>query len=199
MKFDAVGVNPAKFDASYIASEISSCRANGNYAKVLSSSQQLADSFSKTDEEGNTVKSPLATIVSVAGVVLSTFLLGKNVGKLGASLAKKLPTSVKDKAVNVAKGAVEKLNQSIGKIKNTKISENLTKVVNGAVEYVVKDPTKAAANIVGAGAVVAVAPDVINADANGDGIADIAQHNVNAYKSALQGAELLADIVSALT
>ena len=185
--------------AAIARQEISACKSNGNYAQVLTRSQQLADSFKKTDAEGHQVKSPIATAVSVVGVVLSTFLLGKNIGKLGVNISKKLPEGVKQTLVGKAKAGVEFSNKMIGKIKNAGIKDKVTNAFSSAVEYVVKDPAKFAVNASGVVAVASIAPDVVKADGNGDGIADIAQHNISAYKSALQGAELLTEIAGSLS
>lgn len=194
---DAVNSTPSI--AAIARQEISACKKNGNYAQVLTQSQQLADSFKKTDAEGNQVKSPIATAISVVGVVLSTFLIGKNVGNLGNKLAGKLPADIKQKSVKTISSVVDKVVDKICKMKNQKVADKLFKVVDAGVAYVKKNPAKAVSNLAGVAAVAAIAPDVVKADGNGDGIADIAQHNISAYKSALQGAELLTEIAGSLS
>ena len=196
MGYDVVG---AGFNPTYFASEISDCKRDTTYAEVLHSTNQLADSFKKSDAEGKPIKSPISTFISVSGVVLSTFLIGKNLGKLGASLAKKIPAGSKDKIINGAKNAVEFVNTKLGTIKNAKISDKLTNVFSSAVEYVAKDPSKAIANAAGAAAVAATVPEILKVDGNADGISDIAQHNISAYRNALHGAELLVEIGESLT
>lgn len=191
------GIQP-KVIISEFKDEISSCKSDKQYAKVLDASEQLADSFKKTDSEGNSVKSPLGTLISVAGVAISTFMMGKKLGSLGTKLASKLPQGVKGTIVNTAKNAVEFVNKKIGSIKNAKIADKLTNVFSSVVEYVAKNPKKAISNAAGAVAVATVGKEIINADGNGDGIADIAQKNVNAYSSALKNADLLADIANAV-
>ena len=42
-------------------------------------------------------------------------------------------------------------------------------------------------------------PAITTADGNKDGVADIAQNNINAYASAFKKAEIFADIVGALS
>lgn len=198
MKLDGIETGAYRAGLGSFKDEVHNCKVDQNYAKVLNASQQLSDSFKKSDEEGNTIKSPLATVASVAGVVLSTFLLGKNVGKLGVKLAEKLPANTKQKVVDTAKTVVDTLNKKIASIKNTNISEKLSSALSSTVEYVAKNPAKVATNAAGAVAVAAVAPDIIKADGNGDGIADIAQKNVNAYSTVLKNAELFTEIASAV-
>ena len=53
-------------------------------------------------------------------------------------------------------------------------------------------------NAAGLTAVAAVAPEVISVDGNNDGVSDIAQRNVNAYKNALKNVGIVSEIVEAL-
>lgn len=188
--------------ATIARQEITECKKNSDYVRVLTQSQEIADTFKKTDAEGNQLKSPLATAVSVVGVVLSTFLLGKNIGnlssKLGSKLATKIPVDLKSKAAKFISSVDDKVFNSLAGMKNTKLANklfNFTELAKSGVSYAMKNP----GNVAGAVAVAGIAPKIVKADGNGDGIADIAQNNISAYNSALKNAELLTEIASVLS
>ena len=193
---DAVQSNPSM--AAIARQEISDCKRNSNYAHVLHQTQEIADSFKKTDAEGNQIKSPIATAVSIAGVAITTFLLGKNIGNLGSKLAGKIPADLKSKAASIINSVDEKVFNALSGMKNEKLANklfNFSELAKSGLSFVKKNP----GNVAGAVAVAGIAPQIMKADGNGDGISDIAQHNISAYNSVLKNAELLTEIAGSLS
>lgn len=207
MNVSAINCSPIKPQVSFGAPE-GVDEAN----KVLTLSKELSDTFKKEDSEGNQIKNPLHTALSVLTAGMAMFALGKGIGKLGwkgldkakSAITPEKMQVVKDK-VHVAKDFVSK--QTAKLPKNEKVATFFNKTVGKAANAVKTSVAKAvekngaekvfttAAGVVAASTLV---PKVATADANGDGIADIAQSKVNAYQSAFKSAEIFADMVNAL-
>lgn len=187
--------------------------------KVLELSKQLNDSFKKEgqDEEEVTSKNPLATAASVAGACLAMFALGRSAGKGAVALAKKIPAGAKDNVVKYATQAKTFVTEKASKIKMPKVKINLPKnekvagffkntVGKAATTTIEKtktafnaNPEKFVKNTAGIIAASTLAPAIIKADGNKDGIADIAQNNVNAYRNAMHSVEIFSEIANALS
>ena len=78
MNVSAINCSPIKPQVSFGAPE-GVDEAN----KVLTLSKELSDTFKKEDSEGNQIKNPLHTAVSVLTAGMAMFALGKGIGKLG--------------------------------------------------------------------------------------------------------------------
>ena len=204
MNVSAINCSPIKPQVSFGAPE-GVDEAN----KVLTLSKELSDSFKKEDSEGNQIKNPLHTAVSVLTAGMAMFALGKGIGKLGwkgldkakSAIAPEKMQVVKDK-VHVAKDFVSK--QTAKLPKNEKVASFFSKTfgkaagaVKNGLAKITKDE-KAFTTAAGVVAASTLVPKIASADANGDGISDIAQKNVNAYQSAFKSAEIFADMVNAL-
>ena len=175
---------------------------------VMQLTKQLNDSFQKTEEPEH--KSPAAICVSIAGAILTMFILGKCAAsklmtafpsittKLGSAV-RKGANVVRDFSDDVAKGA--KL-QKGGKYTQF-VGDKVSKAESFLRKNYIKLRDKSGAenlitNAAGLTAVAAVAPEVISVDGNNDGVSDIAQKNVNAYKNALKNVGIVSEIVDAL-
>ena len=203
MNVSAINCSPIKPQVSFGAPE-GVDEAN----KVLTLSKELSDSFKKEDSEGNEIKNPIHTAFSVLTAAMAMFALGKGMGKAAVIGAKKIPAGAKQAVVEnatKAKGFFSKLADKLPK--NEKVATFFNKTVGKAANAVKTSVAKAvekngaekvfttAAGVVAASTLV---PKIASADANGDGISDIAQKNVNAYQSAFKSAEIFADMVNVL-
>lgn len=176
--------------------------------RVLQLSRELNDSFHKEDEEV-TIKHPLQTAVSLIGAGLAMYTIGRGAGKAILALAKKTPANVKSglkkgcKSVSdKASGLTAKLpvNEKLSKVYTNTIGKVAGNVKNGVKNAVEKNGVeKVFTTATGALAAATLVPKIAKADGNGDGIADIAQKNVNAYTSAFKTAEIFADMINAVS
>lgn len=204
MSISSINCTPIKPQVSF-GKEYSVNDAN----KITQLSQELSDSFRKEGQDENK-KSPIQTTVSVLGAAAAMFALGATAAQGGIKLVKKIPQGTRQKAVSTAVKAKEAVKGQLLKIKlpqNEKLAKAYTKTVGKAYNFVVP---KAKALVekngiekvvtVSAGALAAakLAPAIIKADGNKDGVADITQRNINAYASALKSAEIFSDIVGVL-
>ena len=85
----------------------------------------------------------------------------------------------------------------VPKVKNEKAAQ----FVSNAYKQVASFAAKCKANpenVAGGIAALTLAPAIITADGNQDGVADIAQKNINAYSSALKSAEIFADMFESI-
>lgn len=206
MSISAINCTPIKPQASF-----GSAQGVDEAQKVLELSKQLNDSFASgtrcngdCDEEKVTNKNPIQTTISVLGACATMFALGKGAGKGVVALAKKVPASAKENILNTGKKAVSVISEQVAKLpKNEKVSTILSNTVgkafNRAKDVVMKNPEKSFTTAAGVLAASTLVPAITTADGNKDGVADIAQNNINAYASAFKKAEIFADIVGALS
>jgi hypothetical protein len=173
--------------------------------KVMDLTNQLDDSFTKEDNSDVKQKSKLQTAVSVAGALDTTFALGKSVASYAFSISPKLPSKLNGvikAGGNFIKNNSEKLaskngkvaqfiGKNVGKLENTARQAYTNAVANSNVNQVLS-------NIAGVAAVGGIASKVITVDGNKDGVKDIAQENVNAYKNALGTFDTLKSVADAL-
>lgn len=205
MSISAVNCTPIKPQTSFGSREI----VPGEYEakKVLELSKQLNDSFGNkynSDGELITNKNHVQTFISVLGACATMFALGKGAGKGVVALAKKVPASAKQGILDASKKAADLVSEKAAKLpKNPKISSALSNTVgkafNSVRAAVTKNPEKSFTTAAGVIAASTLVPAIATADGNNDGVADIAQNNINAYSSAFKRAEIFADIVDALS
>lgn len=175
---------------------------------VMQLTRELNDSFQRAEEPEH--KSVAGIFASVAGAILTMFILGKCAAskimtafpgittKLGSAI-RKGANVVRDYSDDVAKGA--KL-QKGGKYTQF-VGDKVSKAESFLRKNYIKLRDKSGAenlitNAVGLTAVATIAPEVISVDGNNDGVSDIAQKNVNAYKNALRNVGIISEIVEAL-
>ena len=205
-------MNISAINCSPIKPQVAFGKAEGveEANKVLNLSKELSDSFKKEESEGEVGrKSPMETIASLTGAALAMFAIGKGAGKLAYSLSGKIPETAKTFVTTNAGKAKEFITAQTAKLpKNEKISKVLEKTVGkvataaktGLTNAIEKNGAeKIVTTAAGLAAATTLVPKIAKADGNGDGIADIAQKNVNAYQSAFKTAEIFADMVSALS
>ena len=206
MSISAINCTPIKPQASF-----GSAQGVDEAQKVLELSKQLNDSFASgtrcngdCDEEKVTNKNPIQTTISVLGACATMFALGKGAGKGLVALTKKVPASAKENILNTGKKAVSVISEQVAKLpKNEKVSTILSNTVgkafNSAKAVVMKNPEKSFTTAAGVLAATTLVPSIATADGNKDGVADIAQNNINAYASAFKKAEIFSDMINALS
>ena len=208
MSISAVNCTPIKPQVSFGMAE-----GADDARKIIALSNDLNDSFVKKDDEGNNIKGPLALGVSILGAAASMFALGVGGSKAAIAGAKKLNTkfpALKDTVVKNGKKAVDYVAKKMPKVP-VKLTEKISpKVKNFVSQNTVKAKTFGTGLVekygaeklftVGTGVLTAaaLAPDIVKADANGDGIADIADKRINAYSSALKSVGIFEEIVNVL-
>lgn len=207
MNVSAINCSPIKPQVSFGDADVDKAK------KVLSLSRDLDDSFAKKDEEGNNIKSPLHTAISVGGAVASMFALGLGIGKLGYRANAKFGLVQKGKNAigkvsNFVKNKAPKLHIKAPVIKEGSFINKAKNVADDAVKYV-KSTTgklvekhgaeKVFATGTGLAAVATLVPDIITVDKNKNGVADIAEKKINAYEGALSSARIFSEIVTTLS
>ena len=206
MSISAINCTPIKPQTSF-----GSAQGVDEAQKVLELSRQLNDSFTCSkcsdgdcDSEKVTNKNPLQTAISVLGACATMFALGKGAGKGVVALAKKVPASAKENILNTGKKAAAAISEQAAKLpKNEKVSTILSNTVgkafNRAKDVVMKNPEKSFTTAAGVLAATTLVPSIATVDGNKDGVADIAQNNINAYASAFKKAEIFSDMINALS
>lgn len=176
---------------------------------IMELSEQLSDSFDKVEKPQ--VKSAGGILASVIGAILTTFVVGKCAAAKVITAFPSLSTKVNDglrKGANFVKNYADDLANGVKLQKGGKytkfvgekvgIAENsLRSVYKNLVNKMGTDGL--IKNAVGVGAVAAIAPEILKVDGNKDGIADIAQRNVSAYKNALNNVGIVSEIVDSLS
>ena len=151
-------------------------------------------------------KGKLATAISIATAVAVSFIGAKFVATKAFDLFPTAPTKIYNGLKKVANKAKTKLadfatsdntvkkfvGEKGGKIENE--ARTAFKKIQGD-----KDPKETLKTLFGLGSMFTVAPKVAKVDGNEDGIPDIAQKNVNAYKNALSTVEGISDIMNAFS
>ena len=204
-------VNSTNFKSNYNFDNVEAEKMV-NAAKTLE--DMLPDKFVKnTDDDGNEVqkKSFLGTALAVAGTALISFAIAKKFITKGADAIKNVMANEKaQKALNSVKDFTSKNLESIGKKinSNEKLSGVLETVKNGKVAKIAgktANVVKSGINKVGAANVlagiggIAGATYISKTDSNNDGVADIAQKGVNAYKGAIDKMGIIGDAIQALS
>ena len=182
--------------------------------KIIILGQDLKDSFKKNapngDDEAPEKKSIVGVCTSVTVAVLSSFVAGKCLAlkmmTAFPSLTPKLTNVVRKNADFVKNYADDVVNgvkmQKGGKAAKV-VASKVAQAENFARGQFVKLRDKvgiesAVGTIAGAAAAAAISPEIISVDGNNDGVADIAQKNVNAYRNAAQNIGIVSEIVSVL-
>lgn len=176
---------------------------------ILRLAKELNDSFQKAEEPEH--KSKAGVIASVVVATLAMYVIGKSAASkvmtAFPSISTKLSNGmrkganfVRDFSDDVAKGVKLEKGGKFTKFIGEKVSkfENLLRINfiklrdKSSIENLI-------GNTAGLTAVAAVTPEIISVDGNNDGISDIAQKNVNAYKNAMNRVGILSEIIEALT
>ncbi len=174
--------------------------------------EELKDSFIKGNEgkEVPEMKSFAGICASAIGAVLTTFVIGKcaaskvmtafpGLTSKASNYIRKNANFVRDYADDVANGIKLKKGGKYTKA----AAEGIGKAEKFAREKFISLRDKMGtegiiSNMAGAAAIASVAPEILSVDGNKDGISDIAQRNVNAYKNAAQNIGIISEVVNAL-
>ncbi len=185
-----------------------------DYNKVVSAANNIADSFdtqkkqeTKTDENIPEKKSKLGVLVSLGAACLVMYAGGKfAASKVNEIFPKFAPAFEKGlkRTADFVKEKSSALAEKDGKIASTagRIVEGAEKTARNIYKKCIKKDGNAAEafkNLAGAAAVAVGLPQIAAADGNKDGIRDISQKNVNAYKSAIENVGFLSEIVNILS
>lgn len=176
--------------------------------RIIQLTEELNDSFKKEENTDN--KSAVAVGASAIGAVLTTFILGKcaaskvitafpSVSSKLTSGIRKGANTIRDFSDDVAKGVKLKKGGKYTKFLGDKVS----KLEKSAREQFIKLSQKSSTenvltNAIGIASAATIAPEVLSVDGNNDGISDIAQRNVNAYRNAIHNVGIVSEIVEAL-
>ena len=213
-------VNFKGYDSLYSEDELKEASETIKTAKRLQ--EMLPDKYeTSVDKEGNEVKkkSVIGTIASIGGSLVISYLilkkyLTKGSNALDSLLAK---DKVQDIATDVKKVTSVMADDISGKIseqikKSPKLAGTLNTIKDKAVVKGAANLTKTAAkafvdpnnkeNVIralsGIGAIAGTAY-VSSTDANGDGVADIAQKGINAYKGAVDKLGIVGEAIRVLS
>lgn len=180
---------------------------------IIELSEKLNDSF--TSSEKPQIKSAGGIFASVLCAILTSFILGK-------CAASKIMTAFPGTSKKVTEGLANGLKKGADNLKNyaddvangVKLQKGgkYTKMLGGKVASVeefarnklvkMKDKIgleSMVTNAVGIASVATIAPEVLKVDGNNDGVSDIAQRNVSAYKNAMKNVGLVSEIIDSLS
>ena len=176
--------------------------------RIIQLTEELNDSFKKEENIDN--KSAVAVGASAIGAVLTTFILGKcaaskvitafpSVSSKLTSGLRKGANAIRDFSDDVAKGVKLKKGGKYTKF----LGDKVLKLEKSAREQFIKLSQKSSTenvltNAIGIVSAATIAPEVLSVDGNNDGISDIAQKNVNAYRNAIHNVGIVSEIVEAL-
>lgn len=168
--------------------------------RVLDLSKELNDSFSAENQPEK--KGIVGKAASYAGAVASIYITGLCLAKLASKASDTLLMPCLRKSANFVKNNAAKLSR----VENKHISsaaKNISKAENIARETFKKIRNSENAQglfgkIVGTASVVAVAPKILKADGNKDGVSDIAQKNINAYSTAVRNMGIVSEMIETL-
>lgn len=177
--------------------------------RIIKLSEQLNDSFENIEQPK--MKSAGGVLASVLGAGLATFVVGKCAATKVMTAFPSLPekfTNVMRKGANVVRDYADDVANGVKLTKGGKYSQTVAKNIGKAEafarEQFIKYRDKLGlegllTNAVGVASIATIAPEVIKVDGNEDGISDIAQKNISAYKNALNSVGIVSELVSSLS
>ena len=156
------------------------------------------DKLEITSSKQPVIKTPIEAAIALICAAAIPFAVGKGTSKAAIELvnSNKYTSKYASKFAGFVAGNASKLGQTL-EGKGTKIlnSNTSSKFMKESVKLISKaasavssevskidDPTKAASTAVGVAAVIKNTPEIFRTDTNGDGIKDILQREVPAYK-----------------
>lgn len=205
-------VNSLNFKSNYQLDNENETEKMLEAARTLEN--MLPDRFvTKTDEEGNEVKqkSAIGTAASFAGAAIVSFFLAKRLITKGteafntlkdSKTAQKAANAVKDFASKQASKIGEKINNSeklsgiVENVRNSKVADIAGKFAESVKGGINKVGAKNVAAGVGGAAGVAY---ISKTDSNNDGISDLAQKGVNAYKGTVERLGAIGEAIKVLS
>ena len=199
MNISAVNCSPIKPQSFGMAQDINEVR------KMLDTSKELGDIYSKTDDDGITQKTPLGSFLSGAVAVFATFVGGKIVANKALTPCPNLPDKIYNglkTGADFVRTYADDIAINGGKVSGT-VANGVSKLQRNA-RQVFKQVTAGKnfgdvlSTAVGIGSLVTLAPDILTVDGNKDGKADITQkgsQKVNAYANAITSIDLISSVM----
>ncbi len=209
MSISAVNCSPIKpqvsfGDTEYESKESKKVAGLSDVDRLYNEARKY-DEFSKSNDGSPKSKSFLQTFFSVAAAFVVTY----GCGKLLASQALNLFPKASGKILNGLKVVGNGLLNKTEKLANNEGHKNISKVAKKANDVLAQLKAKAVdsiknegidnfiKNIAGVASVLGFVPKITTVDGNNDGIADITQEGVNAYKNAINEVNIISDILKA--
>ena len=212
MNVSAVNCTPIKPKVSFGNEQ----DAFSDAQKVLDLSKQLSDNFQKGEDPQQKTKAQ--TAISVLGALATTFVLGKVAAdkiitafpnmltKVGTGAKTVVNKAKTVKVPNFVKNVKvpEKVRSGFGKVVANPVVKKATNFAGSAASKATtylktQSPEKLFTNGAGIASMIALGSKISKVDGNNDGVADIAQENISAYRSFAQNAGIFTEIVSALS
>lgn len=211
MSISAINCTPIKPQVSFgneeDAKKTGAKEVDFSVVERLYDDSRKYDQFGKKSADQPNRKSLSKTAASIAVALAATYIGGKLLASKALDLFPKASGKIFESVKKLGNGLLNKTEQ----LANNEGHKNIAKVAKKANEVLAKLKTKAVEAIKNDGAdslikkaagvvtVAGLAPKVVTADGNNDGIADIAQEGINAYKSALDEVAVVSDIIKATT
>ena len=192
MSITAINCTPIKPKVSFGESN-----HEAEYSKVVNQAMDIRDSFTPQNGDNKGIKSVVGTAISLAAAAVVTYAGGKFVA---AKLTDLFPKAANKLSAGLVKLADSKASANVANFlagKKGKVAEGATKVFNGAVDGLKKP--EALKNIAAGAALAFGLGKIATVDGNNDGIKDITQKHVNAYKSAMENMGIFSEIISAIS
>ena len=211
MSISAINCTPIKPQASFGKAENDNneSKKTVDFSDVerLYDDARKYDEFAKSSKSGLKRKSFTKTLTSIGVALAATYIGGIFLANRTLNMFPKASGKILNGLKVVGNGLLNKTEQ----LANNEGHKNIAKVARKANDILAKLKTKAVETIKNEGAdsliqkaagvafIAELAPKVVTADGNNDGIADIAQEGINAYKSALDEISVVSDIFKAIT
>ena len=188
------------------------------YRKISDAMMDTMDAYqpSEKEEDKKNKKNILGVALSLATAGILAFVGGKIITdklsqifpKTAGAASKKLAKFADGEFLNKVTGFFEKHSTVTEKVNAGKIGKwfrnkkaSASKLVVSALNWAKNGlkSEKALSNLGGAALAAAGVSRIATVDGNGDGVKDITQKNVNAYKSAIQGIDILEAITKTIS
>ncbi|MBQ9245874.1 hypothetical protein IJ182_06380 [bacterium] len=176
-----------------------------DFQEVVDKSTQIRDTFTPEKKE-NGKKSFLGTALSLATAAVVSYAGGKFIAAKFVDVFPKAAEAVSTKLNQVPDTKlVQKAGEFLANKKEALADKKVIgKLVSGVNTIFNKGVdgfkgTKALNNVAGAAGLAVGFSKIATVDGNGDGINDITQKNVSAYKSAIESVGVLSEVVKAVS
>ena len=162
------------------------------FEEIAAKAMAVSDTFNYTNGEENDKKSLLGSTASILMAVGISYIGG-------AMFAGKVSEAFNPQTIEKLNGIISKGAGKVASKIAKPLAKNSSKLLNNVAEKLPQIAQKVNyKHVVGLASASVFVPKLTTVDGNNDGIKDITQKNVNAYKNAFQGLGAIADLLSTI-
>ncbi len=212
MQVSAIGSSP-NFSSNITDDNIETL---ANIASRYSDYQEYedGDTLEISSSKQPVIKSPVESAIALICAAVIPFAIGKGTSKAAIELvnSNKYTSKYASEFAGFVAGNASKLGQALkGKGSEILNNEASNKFMKKSVELISKaasavsnkvskinNPTKLATTAVGVAAMIKNTPEILKADTNGNGVKDVLEKNVSAYKQTQSSLGALGEVLTAV-